>query len=99
MRSGALSASFSQINSGAAAPATLAPPLPAAATRHGAAKHAAETRNDEQPRQDTRKSAAELKSTVKQNHWQRKKAEPEVAAHPGLCAADAPRGDASPSSK
>src|SRR5260370_35423105 len=35
-----------------------------------------------------------MKSAVKKNHRQSKEAEPEMAAHPGLCASDAPRGDA-----
>src|SRR5438132_7092869 len=35
-----------------------------------------------------------MKSTVKQNHWKGKKSKPKMSAHPGLCAADAPRGNA-----
>src|SRR5712692_9310121 len=35
-----------------------------------------------------------MKSTVKKNHWQGKEPKPEMAAHPGFCAADAPRGNA-----
>jgi len=33
------------------------------------AEHAAEHRNDEQPHQDARERAAEMKSSVKKNHW------------------------------
>src|SRR5437879_1394126 len=63
------------------------------------AEHAAQHRNDEQPHQYARKCAAEMKSTVKKNHRQRKKSKPEMAAHPGLCAADAPSGNAFPGAK
>src|SRR5258708_32193592 len=58
------------------------------------AEHAARDGNDEQPHQHARERAAEVKSTVKKNDWQGEKAEPEEDAHPGLRAADAPRGDA-----
>src|SRR6267143_1835627 len=58
------------------------------------AKDAAEHRNDEQPHQDARGCAAETKSAVKQNHGQREKTQPEMAAHPGLRPADTPGGHA-----
>jgi len=58
------------------------------------AQHAAEHRDDEQPHQDARERAAEMKSAVKQNHRQREKTQPEMAAHPGLRPAYTPRGHA-----
>src|SRR5712692_8544250 len=58
------------------------------------AKDAAEYRDDEQPHQDARERAAEMKSAVKQNHGQREKTQPEMAAHPGLRPADTPGGHA-----
>ena len=47
--------------------------------------------NDEQPHQHARERAAKMKSAVKEHHRQREQAEPEMAAHPRLCAADTPR--------
>src|SRR5258706_14076048 len=58
------------------------------------AKDAAEPRNDEQPHQDAGERAAEMKSAVKQNHGQREKTQPKMAAHPGLRPADTPGGHA-----
>src|SRR5580765_857637 len=60
---------------------------------HGA-KDAAENGNDEQPHQNARECAAEMKSAVKQNHGQREKPQPQMAAHPGLRPADTPGGHA-----
>ena len=58
------------------------------------AEDAAEHSNEEQPHHDARERAAEMKSPVEKNDWQGQKPEPEMAAHPGLRAADPPRGDA-----
>ncbi len=63
------------------------------------AEHATQHRNDEQPHQCASKCAAEMKSAVEKNHRQRKDSEPEMAAHPGLCAADTPRGNSFPRAK
>src|SRR6476646_3950329 len=58
------------------------------------AKDTTEHGDDEQPHQDARERAAEMKSPVKQNHGQCEKTKPEMAAHPGLGPADTPSGHA-----
>src|SRR5438876_12035097 len=63
------------------------------------AEHAAQHCNDEQPHQHSRERSAEMKSAMKQNHRQGEESEPEVSAHPSLCAADAPRRNAFPRAK
>src|ERR1700682_5529914 len=58
------------------------------------AKTAAEHGDEKQPHQDARERAAEMKSAVRQNHGQREKPQPQMAAHPGLRPADTPGGHA-----
>src|SRR5437879_2502403 len=53
-------------------------------------ERAASDGNDQQPHQHARERAAKMKTGVKENGRQRQKTEPEVAAHPGLRAANTP---------
>src|SRR5438128_1236243 len=50
--------------------------------------------NNKQPHENSRKHTAEMKSSMKENERQREKTEPEMAAHPGLCAPEPPSGNA-----
>src|SRR5262249_6732383 len=50
--------------------------------------------DDEQPHQHACERAAKMKTAVKENHRQRQEAEPQMPAHPGLRAAQAPTGHA-----
>src|SRR6266853_800988 len=51
-------------------------------------EHAAEHRNHHQPHQDACERSAEMKPTVKKNHRQCEKSEPEMPTHPGLRTTD-----------
>src|SRR5208282_687351 len=50
----------------------------------------ADENHDKQPHQALRKPRAKAESRMEEDQWKTQETQPEVAAHPGLCPADAP---------
>src|ERR1700734_782993 len=55
-------------------------------------ENSAEKDHQEDPHQDVGEAEAKTKSSVKQDQRKTDSAQPEMAAHPGLCSADAEDG-------